>query len=340
MATATPPDDIASLMTRVQLDRSQYKVFNSRKGNQSESETEARPAFHAVQRSHSHARVPAASSPLPVQETTARPRWSVLSSLMGSPEHSQPAVEPEALLVPMLTFSASSGGTGKSTILSTVSRVLSGMGESNFLVYAESQRTLPLHFGGHQVVPGRVRTFVPPVRENGQLHFYVHSETSGQMPEEAHAWLPRQVNQMASEVGRVLCEISNGEMDETQILGLASINLRILVPDISSVLTVSRDLAAQKQTAESVQTYYLLNMYDHSLAFHRDVRERLSASLGSRLLPFTIRRTDLISEALGAGVTVVDYDPKAGVVEDFKWLAQWVRNSMPHHEVEPIRALI
>jgi cellulose biosynthesis protein BcsQ len=256
-----------------------------------------------------------------------------LNSLLSAGPKDQFEAIPEALLIPMLTFSAGSGGVGKTTILSTVARVLSGMGESIFLVYSDSQRSLPLHFGGQQVIPGRVRTFVPPARDFGPLHLYARSEDQSGIGEEVGCWLPRQVNALVSEVGRVLCETTSPDLPERQMFDLASINLRVLVPDINSVLAVNRDLAGSDSTRDSLPTYYLLNKYDSAVPFHKDVRERLRGVLGERLLPFAIRRTDQIPEALAAGVTVVDYAPHAPVVEDFKLLGQWLRNSMQRNEI-------
>lgn len=153
------------------------------------------------------------------------------------------------------------------------------------------------------------------------------------MTDEPGYWLPRQVNALASEVGRVLCEVTNTEFSERQTLELATINLRVLVPDTNSVLAVNRDLAEMDGGQDAQRTFYLLNKYDAAVPFHRDVLERLRMVLGERLLPFPIRRTSQISEALAAGLTIVDYAPAAPVVEDLKLLAQWLRNSMPRNEI-------
>jgi cellulose biosynthesis protein BcsQ len=335
-----PPDDVSALLTRVELDRSQYKVFAGRLGNQFESGAPSSSSY-----SQRTMRISSRVSPTEPERAhavsePARPRWNVLNSLLSVGNDNQIGAVPEALLVPMLTLSAGSGGVGKSAILSTVARLLSGIGESIFLVYSDSQRSLPLHFGGQQVVPGRVRTFIPPARDFGQLHLYAHSQGESGVPEESSCWLPRQVNALASEVGRVLCEITNSEIPERPTVDLASINLRILVPDINSVLTVTRDIDELDSGENSQPTYYLLNKYDSTVPFHRDVRERLQIVLGDKLLPFVIRRTDQIPEALAAGLTVVDYAPNAPVVEDFKLLTQWLRNSMQCNEIEPARRIL
>jgi cellulose biosynthesis protein BcsQ len=263
----------------------------------------------------------------------------MLNSLLAVDQKDEIAAKPEALQVPMITFSAGAGGVGKTTILTSLARILSGIGESIFLVYSDSQRTLPLHFGVKQLEPGRVRTLIPPMRDLGHLHLYSHAPDENGMLEEVGSWLPGQVNALASEVGQVLCEITSEDMSERETLDLTSINLRVIVPDINSVLTVNRDLAASDDDPDSRPTFYLLNKFDATVPFHKDVRERLSTVLGERLLPFVIRRTDLIPEALAAGSTVVDYATDAPVVEDFKLLAQWLRNSMQRKEVAPIRSI-
>lgn len=336
MAAPMPPDDVSALMTRVELERSQYKVFDGRSSGKLESGVPSSAAVSpvATMRSREYAPQP---EHLSLGSDVARPRWNVLNSLLGKKDEETRSTDAEALLVPMLTFSAGSGGVGKSTILSAVARILSAMGESLFLVYSDAQRSLPLHFGGQQVVPGRIRTLVPPGRDFGHLHLYAHAQDGTEANREVGCWLPRQVNALASEVGRVLCEVSNSEFPERQVLAMASINLRVLVPDISSVLTVNRDL---DELEGENQPFYLLNKYDSSVAFHRDVRERLDQALGERLLPFAIRRTDQIAEALASGLTVMDYAPTAPVVEDFKLLAQWLRNSMQRNEVEPAQRIL
>jgi len=43
------------------------------------------------------------------------------------------------------------------------------------------------------------------------------------------------------------------------------------------------------------------------------------------LLPFVLRRTPAVSEALAEGMTVMDYAPNSTVAEDFGSLAGWSR---------------
>jgi cellulose biosynthesis protein BcsQ len=59
---------------------------------------------------------------------------------------------------------------------------------------------------------------------------------------------------------------------------------------------------------------------------HLDVREVLREQLGERLLPFALRRTPAMSEALAEGMTVMDYAPGSPLAEDYATLAAWVKN--------------
>jgi len=70
----------------------------------------------------------------------------------------------------------------------------------------------------------------------------------------------------------------------------------------------------------------VLNQFDYSLPLHLDVREILREQIGDRLLPFALRRSPAVSEALAEGMTVMDYAPTASVAEDYAHLAEWVRS--------------
>ena len=70
----------------------------------------------------------------------------------------------------------------------------------------------------------------------------------------------------------------------------------------------------------------MLNQFDASLPLHLDVREVLREQLGERLLPFALRRTAAMSEALAEGMTVMDYAPGSALTEDFATLAGWVKS--------------
>jgi cellulose biosynthesis protein BcsQ len=104
-----------------------------------------------------------------------------------------------------------------------------------------------------------------------------------------------------------------------------------VVPDMNSVVSVSSIDAFFQHNSSPIgkQTlpFYLLNQFDPSLPLHLDVREVLREQLGDRLLPFALRRTPVVSEALAEGMTVMDYAPNSTAAEDFGSLAGWVKGS-------------
>jgi cellulose synthase operon protein YhjQ len=115
-----------------------------------------------------------------------------------------------------------------------------------------------------------------------------------------------------------------------RVLRLSPLVLVPLVPDMNSVVSFSSiDSFFQHNGNGSVKPslpYYVLNQFDSSLPLHLDIREVLSEQLGDRLLPFVLRRSPAVSEALAEGMTVMDYAPNSTIAEDFGSLAGWVKS--------------
>jgi cellulose biosynthesis protein BcsQ len=103
-----------------------------------------------------------------------------------------------------------------------------------------------------------------------------------------------------------------------------------LVPDLNSVVSVSSIDAFFDHnggaSGKPALPHYVLNQFDPSLPLHLDVREVLRERLGDRLLPFALRRSPAVSEALAEGMTIMDYAPNSAVAEDFASLAGWVKS--------------
>ena len=103
-----------------------------------------------------------------------------------------------------------------------------------------------------------------------------------------------------------------------------------ILPDISSVASLGSLEAflgaAAGRAGGAGATLYLLNQFDASLPLHQDVRQVLQQQLGDRLLPFVLRRSPAVSEALAEGMTVIDYAPGSPTAEDYWNLAGWLRS--------------
>jgi cellulose synthase operon protein YhjQ len=224
------------------------------------------------------------------------------------------------------------GGVGKTSLVATLGRALSARGERVLLVDTAAYGLLPFFFGARDQRPGLLRTFTAPGAGGDapvQL-IAIDPETLG--PESApQETLTQEISRHARGANRVIVDLATASAATTRrVLRLAPTVLVPIIPDMSSVVSVaSIDAFFQRNisgSGQQVRPYYVLNQFDQSLPLHLDVREVLREQLGDRLLPFALRRTPAVSEALAEGMTVVDYAPNSTSAEDFGNLAGWVKS--------------
>ena len=116
----------------------------------------------------------------------------------------------------------------------------------------------------------------------------------------------------------------------SRLLSLRPTLLVPILPDMSSVACLgSLEALGPVSQPAGKKPLYLLNQFDASSPLHRDVRAILQQQLGDRLLPFVLRRSSLVSEALAEGMTVIDYAPGSEVAADYRDLAGWLRSFGP-----------
>lgn len=260
-------------------------------------------------------------------------RWFALKGLFEGA--SAPAVETQSTPVPSRTpvlgvFSLA-GGVGKTSLVATLGRALSARGERVLLVDTAAFGLLPFFFGARDQRPGQLRTFAPPASSGDAPIQMVTVDPDGLGPENAaQEGLVTEISKHTHGVGRVIVDLATASGSTTRrILRLQPLILVPVVPDMNSVVSVSSiDTFFERNagsTGKSALPYYVLNQFDPSLPLHLDVREVLREQLGERLLPFALRRTPSVSEALAEGMTVMDYAPNSTVAEDFGSLAGWVK---------------
>lgn len=262
-------------------------------------------------------------------------RWFALKGLVGNAEtSSEPAVAARSrdVSVPTLCVMSLAGGVGKTSMVATIARTLSSMGERVLLADVTPHGLLPYYFGANELRPDVVRTFSPPPGSKAAPVFMVNYEAerlNGNA--EGQADLLEEIAVHARGTQRVLLDLNSA----SAWLGrrLAEKQAKILVPitpDMNSVLGIKnmeRFFAGTQDTeGRPVRPYYVLNQFDASLPLHLDVREVLRQQLGDRLLPVMIRRSPAVAEALAEGMTVMDYAPESPVAEDYMHLAEWARN--------------
>jgi len=292
-------------------------------------------------------------------------RWYALKNVFDPQPASaeQAPVQPPAR-VPVLAVFSLAGGVGKTSLVASLGRALSSRGERVLLVDTAAYGLLPFFFGARDQRPGMLRTFNPPgvsadapiqlvtLDPDGQPPEFVSSDSNqgstsqvstqdqnqlhrqGDQQTGSQDWLAQEVGRYTRGANRVLIDLPTASGSTTRrVLRLAPAVLVPVLPDMNSVVSVGAIEAFFRHSGsglnasgKQIMPYYVLNQFDYSLPLHLDVREILREQIGDRLLPFALRRSPAVSEALAEGMTVMDYAPSAVVAEDYANLAGWVRS--------------
>ena len=270
-------------------------------------------------------------------------RWFALKSVFDpqvAPAEQVPAQPPAR--VPVLAVFSLAGGVGKTSLVASLGRALSSRGERVLLVDTAAYGVLPFFFGARDQRPGLLRTFNPPgigaeapiqlvsLDPEGQSQ-ESHDPNQGSGQERGQDWLAQEVARLSGASHRILIDLPTASGATTRrALRMAPTVLVPVAPDMNSVVSVGAIESFFRHNGnvggKQIMPYYVLNQFDYSLPLHLDVREILREQIGDRLLPFALRRSPAVSEALAEGMTVIDYAPGAVVAEDYAHLAQWVRS--------------
>jgi cellulose synthase operon protein YhjQ len=234
-----------------------------------------------------------------------------------------------ALGIPALALVSLAGGVGKTSMVASMGCLLAAEGVSSLLVDTHVYGLLPLFFGARELPPGTARTFVSGAG-SAPIRVMTLDTKAAEDEEAGESSVFDQISQHVDGMNRVLIDVSTGSVELIrQVLRLAPTVLVVLTPDMSSVVSLQALHAVFEQLEEEsgrpTELFFVLNQFDTSLRLHMSVRERLMRQLGKLLLPFVIRRSGAVSEALAEGMTMVDYAPDSQVVEDLSNLGQWIR---------------
>ncbi|HEY4045529.1 MAG TPA: cellulose synthase operon protein YhjQ/BcsQ [Acidobacteriaceae bacterium] len=270
----------------------------------------------------------------PAAERREKHRWFILNNIFSPESAAREARLPggeSRPVVPTLVLFSIAGGVGKTSLAATVGRALAAYGERVLLVDTTPFGLLPLYFGSRESKPGVVRTFAPPNNSPDAPVHAVTLEPGEPLPASAERdpFLEALLHD-AHGSNRILVDARTASLDTVRrLLPLVPTILVPIIPDMNSVASLRAVEAVfsneQPTTYRRVEPLYLLNQFDASLPLHVDVREILRQQLGNRLLPFVVRRSSAVSEALAEGMTVIDYAPDSSAAEEFLHLAGWLR---------------
>jgi len=262
-------------------------------------------------------------------------RWFALKGVFEQPSESPAAlasVRQREVQPPILAIFALAGGVGKTSLVATLGRTLSALGEKVLLADTTSHGLLPYYFGASELRPGVVRTFSPPSGSTDAPIYLVSFDIDQRAKDHAtQDLLAEEIARSSSGTHRALLDLNSGS--GWLIRSLSRLRPTVLVPvapDMNSVISLQtlenyfKDV--MDEDGNPILPYYILNHFDASLPLHLDVREVLRRQLGERLLPFVVRRAPAVSEALAEGMTVVDYAPDAAIAVDYMNIAIWLRN--------------
>ncbi|MEO6817291.1 MAG: cellulose synthase operon protein YhjQ/BcsQ [Edaphobacter sp.] len=282
---------------------------------------------------------PVTSVPASVAETLQSSRERVASrwfALKGVFEQTEDLAETASLRqketrTPVLAVYSLAGGVGKTSLVATVGRSLSAMGEKVLLTDTTSHGLLPFYFGANELQHDTVRTFSPPSGStDAPIYLVSHEMEEKRRDQSAQELFLEELVTNSQGMHRILLDLSS--TSGWVIRQMARLNLTVLIPvapDMNSVISmgyVEKFFSGLIDNgARPLQPFYVLNQFDPSLPLHLDVREVMRRKLGDRLLPFVIRRAPAVSEALAEGMTVVDYAPDTPIAEDYISIATWLR---------------
>ena len=259
-------------------------------------------------------------------------RWFALKGVF---EQGQDVVEPapvrqKEIRTPVLAVFSLAGGVGKTSMVATIGRSLSSLGEKVLLTDTTSHGLLPFYFGASELRQGTVRTFSPPSGSTDAPIYLVSYEVDQKADESTQEKLVEEIVNNSRGTHRILLDLTVGS--SWIVRHMARMNPTILVPvapDMNSVISLQSIENFFRGMVDAdgrpLQPYYVINQFDVSLPLHLDVREVLRRQLGDRLLPFVIHRAPEVSEALAEGMTVVDYAPDSPVSGDYMNVATWLR---------------
>ena len=260
-------------------------------------------------------------------------RWFALRGVFdGTPPPAEAIPAPVVSRAPALAVFSLAGGVGKTSLVATLGRALSARGERVLLVDTAAYGLLPFFYGASDQRPGTLRTFMPPGASTDAPIQMVTIDPDGLNSEvSGHESLSGEISRFASGASRVIVDLATASGATTRrIMDMAPLVLVPVIPDMNSVVSVSSIDAFFEHNSnpkgKPAMPYYVINQFDASLPLHLDVREVLHEQLGERLLPFALRRTPAMSEALAEGMTVIDYAPNSPLAEDFATLAGWLKS--------------
>jgi cellulose biosynthesis protein BcsQ len=233
------------------------------------------------------------------------------STVIADPSEAFPEPKPPALpeaveFRPVLSVYSVAGGVGKTTLCANLGRALYSIGDRVLLVDASGSGLLPFYFGANDLSPGAHTYFVPGIHRPPMRVIDANEIT----PE----WLDGDVRREMDSSWWTLFDLGTASAALLpQILAMSSFLLIPLLPDLNSILTVSRvESSLEAMRAKGVEIpspFYLFNQFDPENPIDQGARDLVLRQCGGRLLPLSIRHDPEAAGAIASRKTVIDHAP-------------------------------
>ena len=340
------PDDVGSLLSQIDLDGGNYKVFRS---ESCKNPKKRQQEFTENEREYKD--LPALAvhigtiEPAPPRDLERNPalseaencvhhneNWTGLDAALGSSDayalRCQTLSNTRQIPVPAISLYSLSGGVGVTSLVAALARISVHQGERPLLLDAGTPSLLPFYFGARAARP-HVSTFIGPEGPaKGAVHIASRQEEAPSG--EPDAWIWSSLASVAGETDLLLADVPVQNIgDDLRVFLEQTAGILVLVPDVrclTSLRQIER-LTATPGANGGPQSlpYLLLNGFEPSNSLHLEIHHRMATQFKDRLIPLTIRRDHHVSDALAHGMTVIDYAPGSPATEDLYRLAEWLK---------------
>ncbi len=333
MARDQHSKDITSFFSRIGSDPATYREF---------PRPPARVSDLSATVAHSSAsrrqiRENGTAMPLPATKddvSAARVLEFAFTPVLGGTETDagQPAPRRRPIRV---AFASLSGGTGKSTLAVNLAFTYSRRKQHAVIVNCSDDYVLSQYRPARTPSYSGLSFLHTPGPRAGEVITVLDAHQGGPVHDcrvEPAASFLRQAEEQAA---IVLFDLPSGRDGCCEGMLLAVDHVIVpLVPDLQSVSSLTSVDAMLCSSGDlRAKPHFLLNRYDDSSRFHREMRSRMEKRIGERLIPIAIHEEKMVQEAMSLGFPVADYLPNSLFAKDLVRLTDWLEAFRPFSRI-------
>jgi len=226
---------------------------------------------------------------------------------------------------PVIAIYSLAGGVGKTTLAANLGRALNLTGDKVLLVDSTGSGLLPFYFRANDLTSESHGLF-SSASERAALRVI----EAGELTE---SWLN---GELRSEMDSSFWTIFDLGPAATsllpQIFEMCSFLIVPLLPDLNSILTISRMESTlevmRSRGAEIPSPFYMFNQFDPADPVDQSARDLVLRECGGRLLPLSIRHDSEAARAIASRMTVIDHAPGAEIAKASVRLAALLRRTV------------